>query len=138
MFYIWLAIVIILSIIEAATVNLVSIWFVVSGIITMIVTLLTDNLTIQITTFLLLGIIFMLLTRKTIKKISPEKAKTNLDRIIGMEGIVTEKITKTTPGEVKVAGKKWTAIANNTIDTGTAVKILEINSTKLKVERISE
>lgn len=138
MFYIWLAIVIILSIIEAATVNLVSIWFVVSGIITMIVTLLTDNLTIQITTFLLLGIIFMLLTRKTIKKISPEKAKTNLDRIIGMEGIVTEKITKTTPGEVKVDGKKWTAIANNTIDTGTAVKILEINSTKLKVERISE
>ena len=138
MFYIWLAIVIILSIIEAATVNLVSIWFVVSGIITMIVTLLTDNLTIQITTFLLLGIIFMLLTRKTIKKISPEKAKTNLDRIIGMEGIVTEKITKTTPGEVKVDGKKWTAIANNTIDTGPAVKILEINSTKLKVERISE
>lgn len=138
MFYIWLAIVIILSIIEAATVNLVSIWFVVSGIITMIVTLLTDNLTIQITTFLLLGIIFMLLTRKTIKKISPEKAKTNLERIIGMEGIVTEKITKTTPGEVKVDGKKWTAIANNTIDTGTAVKILEINSTKLKVERISE
>lgn len=138
MFYIWLAIVIILSIIEAATVNLVSIWFVVSGIITMIVTLLTDNLTIQITTFLLLGIIFMLLTRKTIKKISPEKAKTNLDRIIGMEGIVTEKITKTNPGEVKVDGKKWTAIANNTIDTGTAVKILEINSTKLKVERISE
>ena len=138
MFYIWLAIVIILSIIEAATVNLVSIWFVVSGIITMIVTLLTDNLTIQITTFLLLGIIFMLLTRKTIKKISPEKAKTNLDRIIGMEGIVTEKITKTTPGEVKVDGKKWAAIANNTIDTGTAVKILEINSTKLKVERISE
>lgn len=138
MFYIWLAIVIILSIIEATTVNLVSIWFVVSGIITMIVTLLTDNLTIQITTFLLLGIIFMLLTRKTIKKISPEKAKTNLDRIIGMEGIVTEKITKNTPGEVKVDGKKWTAIANNTIDTGTAVKILEINSTKLKVERISE
>ena len=138
MFYIWLAIVIILSIIEAATVNLVSIWFVVSGIITMIVTLLTDNLTIQITTFLLLGIIFMLLTRKTIKKISPEKAKTNLDRIIGMEGIVIEKITKTNPGEVKVDGKKWTAIANNTIDTGTAVKILEINSTKLKVERISE
>ena len=138
MFFIWLAIVIILSIIEAATVNLVSIWFVVSGIITMIVTLLTDNLTIQITTFLLLGIIFMLLTRKTIKKISPEKAKTNLDRIIGMEGIVTEKITKTNPGEVKVDGKKWTAIANNTIDTGTAVKILEINSTKLKVERISE
>ena len=138
MFYIWLAIVIILSIIEAATVNLVSIWFVVSGIITMIVTLLTDNLTIQITTFLLLGIIFMLLTRKTIKKISPEKAKTNLDRIIGMEGIVTEKITKTNPGEVKVDGKKWTAIANNTIDTGPAVKILEINSTKLKVERISE
>ena len=72
------------------------------------------------------------------KKLIPEKEKTNLDRIIGMKGIVTEKITKKTPGEVKVDGKLWTAIADETIPEESTVKILEINSTKLKVKRMEE
>ena len=55
-----------------------------------------------------------------------------------MEGIVTEKITKKTPGEVKVDGKHWTAIADENIPVDTPVKILEINSTKLKVKRMEE
>ena len=58
--------------------------------------------------------------------------------IIGMQGIVTENITKKTSGEVKVDGKRWTAIADETIPVDTAVEILEINSTKLKVKRMEE
>ena len=78
------------------------------------------------------------MTRKIVKKITPKKVKTNIDRIIGMEGIVTEKITKNHPGEVKVDGKLWTALADKTIDKDCPVKILEINSTKLKVEKLEE
>ena len=55
-----------------------------------------------------------------------------------MEGIVIEKITKKTPGVVKVDGKQWTAISNETIEIDETVKILEINSTKLKVEKTKE
>ena len=55
-----------------------------------------------------------------------------------MKGIVTEKITKKTPVEVKVDGKRWTAIADETINTDETVEILEINSTKLKVKRTEE
>ena len=138
MFYTWLAIVICLAILEMATVSLVSIWFVLSGILAMISTTFTDNVTIQIAIFVIFGLIFMLLTKKIVKKAVPEKAKTNLDRIIGMEGIVTEKITKSHPGEVKVDGKRWTAVANKSIPEGSTVKILEINSTKLTVERMEE
>ena len=138
MFYTWLIIVVLLAIIEMNTASLVSIWFILSGILAMISSIFTDNITIQIAIFVLIGLLFMLLTRKTIKKIVPEKAKTNLDRIIGMEGIVTEKITKNHPGEVKVDGKRWTAIADKTIEEGSIVKILEINSTKLTVKRLEE
>ena len=80
MFYIWLSIVIILSIIEMFTVNLVSIWFIVSSLIAMILSLFIDNVLIQITVFVLLGIILMLSTKKIIKKILPHKIKTNVDR----------------------------------------------------------
>lgn len=138
MFYTWLAIVICLAILEMATVSLVSIWFVLSGILAMISTTFTDNVTIQIAIFVIFGLIFMLLTKKIVKKAVPEKIKTNLDRIVGMEGIVTEKITKSHPGEVKVDGKRWTAVAEKSIPEGSTVKILEINSTKLTVERMEE
>ena len=55
-----------------------------------------------------------------------------------MKGIVTEKITKKTPGEVKVDGKRWTATAEENISVDETVEILEINSTKLKVKRMEE
>ena len=72
------------------------------------------------------------------KKNLPNKEKTNLDRIIGMKGIVTEDITKYKPGEVKVDGKKWSETAKENIKKDSIVKILEINSTKLIVERMEE
>ena len=138
MFYTWLSIVVALAILEIATVNLVSIWFVVRGVLAMITSLFTDNIIIQASIFIIFGIIFMLLTKKIVKKIIPNKEKTNLDRIIGMTGIVISKITKNKPGEVKVDGKVWTATSNMTINENEPVKILEINSTKLKVEKVKE
>ena len=138
MFYLWLLLVIVLSIVEIITVSLVSVWFVISGIVAMIASLFTDNLMIQISIFVILGLIFMILTRKIVKKIVPEKVKTNIDRIIGMQGIVITKIGKNKPGEVKVDGKIWTATSDETINQDEIVKILEINSTKLKVEKIKE
>ena len=55
-----------------------------------------------------------------------------------MEGIVTVKITKKEPGEVKVYGKHWTAVSDETIPVDTIVTVLEINSTKLKVKRLED
>ena len=138
MFYAWLLVVVCLAIIEMSTTALVSIWFVLSGLLAMITSLFTDNITIQIAIFVIFGLIFMLLTKNIVKKVMPKKIKTNLDRIIGMDGIVTEKISKNKPGEVKVDGKRWTAVANETIEEGNIVKIKEINSTKLTVERMEE
>lgn len=138
MFYVWLAITIILAILEMSTVNLVSIWYIISSIIAMLISLFTDNIIIQITAFVLIGTILLIVTKDLVKRLVPEKTKTNIDRIIGMDGVVTAKITKKTPGEVKVDGKFWTAIAEETIPVDSTVKILEINSTKLKVKRMEE
>ena len=69
MVYMWLIIVIILGIFEMLTTNLVSIWFVISGIITMIISLFCDNLYIQFGTFVILGVLLMPLSKKAYKKI---------------------------------------------------------------------
>ncbi len=138
MFYFWLTIVIFLTIVEISTVNLVSIWFVISGIFSMLLALVIDSFTIQLTVFVVLGIMLLISTKSVIKKMQPKKEKTNLDRIIGTNAVVTQTINKNNPGEVKVEGVLWTATADELIEKGSIVKILEINSTKLRVEKEEE
>ena len=69
-----------------------------------------------------------------VKKIKVGNISTNFDRIIGMKGIVTEDITKDNIGEVKVDGKCWSAYSDTNIKKGEPVKVLSINSVKIKVE----
>ena len=52
-----------------------------------------------------------------------------------MKGIVTMDITKDNIGEVKVDGKRWSAYSDMDISKGESVKILSINSVKIKVEK---
>lgn len=135
----WLILVIVLSIVEIATVNLVSIWFVASGIVAMILSFFIKDNVIVTTVFILLGIILLILSRRIVKKIrSNDNEKTNLDRIIGLTGIVTEDIKKNVIGEVKVDGKRWSAISKEKISKGDTVKVLKIDGVKLVVERIDE
>ena len=135
MFNIWLILVIFLGMIELITVGLVSIWFVISGIVAMILSFFIDNFVIQFGVFVILGVVLMLFTRKTLEKYFPKPIKTNLDRVVGLEGIVTEEIRKDSVGEVKVDGKRWSAIADDEIKVGSIVKILHIDGVKLKVEK---
>lgn len=138
MFYFWLALIILLGILEAMTVNLVSIWFIISGLIALILSFITDNFMIQFAVFVGIGIILMLLTRKSLEEKLVTKERTNLDRIIGMKGVVTEEISELTVGEVKVDGKCWSAISIEPLKKGEFVKILKINGVKVEVERWEE
>lgn len=138
MFYMWLFIIILLSIIEAMTVNLVSIWFIISGIFALITSFVFDNFLIQFSIFVVLGVLLMIFTRKTLEEKLVRKERTNFDRIIGMKGVVTEYIDGINVGEVKVDGKRWSAISKEKLSSGEYVKILKINGVKLEVERWEE
>ena len=138
MTYIWLAIVIVLGLLEISTVNLVSIWFVISGIVALIISLFTDNTTLEVSVFVILGIVLLPISKKIYKNISKNKTRTNLDRIIGMKGLVTESITKDTIGAVKVDGKVWSSYADANIEKGSAVEVLQINGVKIKVKKWEE
>ena len=132
---VWLVTAIVLAIIEAATVNLVTIWFIASSLVSLLLAYLGVSTYIQIAVFVLLGVVLLVLTRKPLEKLLKKtKQKTNADRVLDMTGIVTEEITEEKPGEVKVDGKKWTAISTKTIKEGSKVKILKIDGVKLIVE----
>ena len=133
--YFWLMMIIVLSIIEASTAGLVCVWYIASAIIALIMSLFIDEIILQFSVFVIVGTILLLSTRKLLKNKLVSKEKTNLDRIIGMRGVVTEDIGDLVIGEVLVDGKKWSAIANEPIKKGEKVKILKIEGVKLVVER---
>lgn len=135
----WLVVVLILIFIEAVTTNLVTIWFVASGIVAMALSIFIDSYLIQFAVFVLLGLILLITTRKyLIKLFGSKSAKTNLDRVIGMTAVVTREISINSPGEVKVDGKYWTAVADKEIKVDSIVKVLEINGVKLSVEEVDK
>lgn len=139
MSYIWLAVIILLTLVECMTAGLTTIWFVISGIIALLVSLTVDNFVLQFGIFVIVGIVLLLTTRPLLLKvIKPKNEKTNFDRIIGMEGIVTEAISKNKIGEVKVDGKKWSAKADQKITKDSIVKIIAIDGIKLEVEKVEE
>lgn len=139
MVWIWLGVVVTLILIEAMTVNLVTIWYVASAIVSMILSIYIDNYYIQFLVFVVLGTILLLTTRDYLVKLLGNKdEKTNLDRVVGMTAIVTKEMAKNKPGEVKVDGKYWTAVSNKKIKVDSTVKVLEIDGVKLKVEEVDE
>lgn len=140
MVWVWLGIVIFLILIEASTAGLVTIWFVASGIVSMIISIyFEDYYLLQFSVFVLLGILLLITTRKSlVKLIGSRQEKTNLDRVVGMTAIVTKEISKNNPGEVKVDGKYWTAMSDKKIKVDSTVKVLEIDGVKLKVEEVDE
>lgn len=139
MFYVWLTIVILLTLVEVMTVNLTTIWFVISGLIALGVSFITDIFIIQFACFVILGIVFLLISKPFVKKVLNKRVeKTNIDRIVGMTGIVIKDIDDIDNGEVKVDGKVWTAYSDEKIKCKDKVKVLEIDGSKIKVEKDSE
>ena len=86
MLYTWLIIILILGIIEISTTNLVCIWFVLSGLLSLGVSFLTDNVFLQFFVFVVFGIIFMLLTKPFINKIKTKNPSGDLSRICSAKG----------------------------------------------------
>jgi membrane protein implicated in regulation of membrane protease activity len=137
MFYAWLIVIIVLSAIECLTVSLTTVWYVASAFVALILSFITDNIVVQFGTFVILGTILLATTRTYLVKLTDKKkVPTNLDRIVGTNGIVTVEINIDQPGEVKVDGKRWTAFSDNKIEVGKTVKVLSINSVKIKVEEV--
>ena len=137
--FLWMGIAILLVIVELMTVNLTTIWYIASAILSLIFALFTESFLLQFGIFVLVGTVLVILTKPITKKITANSGEaTNLDRVIGMDAIVTEEIDKNQVGEVRVDGKKWSAIADEKIDVNCVVKVLSIDGVKLKVERKGE
>ena len=136
----WMAVTVLLSVIEAVTANLVTVWFAVGAFGAVIAAAAGASTPIQVAVFVLLSAVSLAFTRPIMKKVTKKTGEaTNADKAIGEICVVLEDIDNDlNTGAVSCLGKIWTA---RTVD-GTAVKknekvrVTEIRGVKLMVEPI--
>lgn len=135
---VWLIFAVVMGIIEACTVQLVSIWFAVGGAAACITSLFTDSLVIQIIVFVAVSAIALAVTRPLVKRLKKKKAEaTNADRFIGKKAVVLTAINNDlAQGMVQVDHEKWTARSDNgePIPKGATVIVTAIEGVKLIVK----
>ena len=134
---IWLVLLILFAIVEGVSVGLVSIWFAAGALVALLTTFFTANIWIQITLFLLVSLITMVILRPLARKyVFPTVVPTNADRVIGHEAVVTEDIDNlSAKGIAVVFGVAWTARSETgaPIPSGTTVIVKRIEGVKLFV-----
>ena len=131
--FIWLGLMVLFLIIEAATVTMVSLWFAGGALAALVVSLLGGFMW-QMGAFIIVSIVLLALLRPLARKhFTPKLTKTNVDSIIGTEGYVTADIDNAAAtGKCKLGAMEWTArsMTGEKISTGTLVKVEKIEGVK--------
>lgn len=135
---IWLVAAVILAVAEAATYQFISIWFACGAVCAMIAAFFTQNAVIQLAVFTACSVIFLLVSRPMVKKLSVNKIHTNSDSLIGKTAVLTEAADNDrATGTLRISGVEWTARSEDgrRIEQGERVVIVKIEGVKLIVRK---
>ncbi len=139
---IWIVLLVLFLILEAATVQLVSAWFALGALCALLANLCGVGVVWQVVLFLVVSAICLIATRPLVKKMTATKIqKTNADRCIGAEAVVLEEINNLkSTGLVKAMGNTWTARSENgsVIPKDAVVIVRKMEGVKLIVSQQSE
>ena len=137
---IWIAAMVIFGVVEAVTVGLASIWFVVGSVAGLIAAICGGPVWLQIALFFVVSIVCLAATRPLVKKLlHKDVTATNADRVLGQTARVTESIDNAVPtGAVYVGGMTWTARSESgqPIPRNAQVKIVRMEGVRLFVEPV--
>lgn len=139
---IWGALFIIFVIAESVSAQLVSIWFAAGSLVSLIVSLFTDSILIQLTAFVVVSVLLLIFTRPILRKFILKKHEaTNADAFIQKEGIVLEAIDNIrNTGRIKADGLSWAAQSETgiIIPENTKIIIVRIQGVTAFVKPLDE
>ncbi len=137
---IWLVVAIVLAIIELSTMGLVTIWFAIGAVLSMIFALLGANIWIQLICFIVVSTVILVAVRPLAEKyVNRSIKKTNIDAAIGRKLIAKTDIDNLHGlGKVDMDGSTWIAQSSNDeiiISAGEEVRVVKVVGARLIVER---
>lgn len=132
----WLIAAIGFLMLEAATFNLVSIWFAVGSAAALISCLATGSLKIQAVVFVVVSVLCLVAFKPLAAKLRHPAVPTNGDRNIGRTVEVLSLVRPDRTGRVRLDGVDWNAraVPGAVFEPGESCRVVEIRSTLLIVE----
>lgn len=122
-------------VLEACTVAMVSLWFAIGAAAALVLSLLGAAFWIQTAAFLVVSGVLLALLRPMMRKYV-KITKTNVDSVLGMDGLVTESIDNVAyQGQVKLGGMTWSARSTSgaPISVGSLVTVDRVEGVKVFV-----
>lgn len=140
--FIWLAVALVALVIEFLTPSaLLSVWFSVGAMVTAGIALFSDSVALQLVIFTIVSLISFLGLRPLFMRLfNTLPIGTNVDRLIGYRGRLSESITPEKWGALIVSGLRYSVTCSKpqTILADAWVKVVAIEGAKLIVENDEE
>lgn len=134
---IWLILLVVFLLAEAASVAMVSLWFAAGALVAMVASLLGASRLLQMVLFLVVAAALLASMRPLLRKyFTPKLIRTNVDAIVDSQGYVTADIDNlAATGSVKLGAMEWTARSadGQPIPKGTLVSVEKIEGVKVFV-----
>ena len=134
---VWFGLLVLFLWMEASTVTMVSAWFALGALASMIVSFAGGELWLQVVLFFVVSTVCLLALRPLAKKyFTPKIVKTNVDSVVGTQGKVLESIDNVSAtGRVKLGGMEWSARSTDgeTIAPDTLVTVDKVEGVKVFV-----
>ena len=135
----WLIAVIAFIVLEAVTYQLVSVWFVIGSLAGLLAAALGANLMIQIAVFVIVSALMLAVLRPlSMKLLKPKGLKTNTDRLIGEDVLITKDVSNIQEtGQGKIKGMTWTVRSETgeDIPENSVATVTRIEGVKLIVKK---
>lgn len=139
----WMGLLVLLLIVEIATVGLTTIWFVAGCVVALIAYEIGLGLPVQIILFFIVSFLLLYFTRPwAVRYLNASRIKTNYEGIIGKVIRLQETVDNLNEtGKAVVNGVDWMVRTEGdgiVLKEGTLVKVLRISGVKLIVEEYKE
>ncbi|MBE7074683.1 MAG: NfeD family protein [Clostridiales bacterium] len=139
--WIWLGIVVFCMAIEALTMDMVSIWFLLGGIVALILAAAGASVLVQVIVAISISVICLFSFRKfALKLLKKDTTKTNIESTFGKKTKLITAITADSLGTVKVNGLVYNAKSQNDepIEAGAMVELVEMQGNKYIVREVNK
>ncbi|MCR4762638.1 MAG: NfeD family protein [Lachnospiraceae bacterium] len=140
MLEVWLIILVACVVVELFTMGLTTIWFGCGAAVAAVLSIFMPQALIpQILAFTIVSILVLLTVRPiAVKYFNRDRARTNIESMIGKQGIVISEIDNLQGcGQISIGGIEWSARSvrqEQTIPVGSVVIIRAVDGVKLLVE----
>ena len=142
MVIVWIILAVLFLVIELATVGMVSLWFMIGALVSLVAAAAGAPIWLQILLFLLVSVAcFGLLYPRLKRFVGRSRQATNADMVLGKTCVVTQRIDNLAgTGAVAVGGKTWTArsLSGATVEKDALVRVDQIQGVKLIVSPLPD